>query len=71
MRILRNMKCFVLESLSGKVEKYTAERNWDYLHESGLKSFLYQSWAHRYVSASNITGNSGASFLGRGSCASE
>lgn len=41
----------VLESLSGKVEKYTAERNWDYLHESGSKSFLYQSWAHRYVSA--------------------
>lgn len=40
-----------LEALSGKVEKYTAERNWDYLHESGSKSFLYRAWAHRYVSA--------------------
>lgn len=40
-----------IEALSGRVEKYTAERNWDYLRESGSKSFLYRAWVHRYVSA--------------------
>jgi hypothetical protein len=33
------------------VEKYTPERNWDYLHENGSKSFVYQVWGHRYFSA--------------------
>ncbi|QQR77291.1 MAG: hypothetical protein IPJ67_04070 [Candidatus Moraniibacteriota bacterium] len=40
-----------IEALSGKVEKYTAERNWDYLHENGSKSFVYQVWANRHMSA--------------------
>lgn len=40
-----------LERLSGKEQKYTIERNWQYLQESGSKSFIYQSWAHRLMSA--------------------
>lgn len=40
-----------IEALSRKVEKYTPERNWDYLHEKGSKSFVYQVWGHRYFSA--------------------
>ncbi len=35
-----------LEKLSGKVQKYTPERNWDFLHgDIGSKSFVYQAWA--------------------------
>lgn len=35
-----------LEKLSGQVQKYTPERNWDFLHGSiGSKSFVYQAWA--------------------------
>ena len=33
-----------LESLSGKQEKYTPERNWDFLREKGSKSFVYQKY---------------------------
>ena len=40
-----------IEALSRKVEKYTPERNWDYLHENGSKSFIYQVWGRRYLSA--------------------
>ncbi len=40
-----------LEALSGKEEKYTVARNWQYLHESGSKSFFYQTVASRFMSA--------------------
>lgn len=40
-----------LEQLSGKVQKYTYERNWDYLHEFGSKSFFYRSWAYQFLDA--------------------
>lgn len=40
-----------LEKFSGKVQKYTYERNWDYLHESGSKSFFFRTVAHSWMSA--------------------
>lgn len=40
-----------LEALSGKEQKYTVARNWQYLRESGSKSFVYQTMASRYMSA--------------------
>jgi hypothetical protein len=39
-----------MEKLSGHEEKYTFMRNWQFLQTSGSKSFIYQTWAHRYVS---------------------
>lgn len=39
-----------LEKLSGRQEKYTFERNIDYLKQSGSKSFAYNTWFKKYVS---------------------
>lgn len=33
-----------LEKISGKEEKYTFERNWEYLNTNGTKSFFYQQY---------------------------
>lgn len=33
-----------LEELSGKEEKYTFERNWDFLRNNGSKSYFYQKY---------------------------
>jgi hypothetical protein len=40
-----------LEALSGKEQKYTFARNWQYLRESGSKSFAYQTVMNRFMSA--------------------
>jgi hypothetical protein len=40
-----------LEQKTGKDEKYTFERNWDYLKEQGSKSFVYRSVANKYMTA--------------------
>ncbi len=40
-----------LEKLSGKVQKYTYERNWDYLTSNNSKAFVWQAYAKYYVSA--------------------
>ena len=40
-----------LEALSGREEKYTVARNWQYLQEHGSKSFLYRAWAGDLVDA--------------------
>lgn len=40
-----------LEKLSGKVQKYTYERNLDYLKAGDSKSFVYRSWAKHVISA--------------------
>jgi hypothetical protein len=40
-----------LEALSGKEQKYTFARNWQYLHESGSKSLAYQIGMNRRMSA--------------------
>ena len=42
-----------LEQVSGKEEKYTYARNYDYLISKGSKSFVYQIWAKNYLSAKN------------------
>lgn len=41
----------LLEKTSGKIQKYTYERNWDYLHITGSKSFFYQTIVHSWMSA--------------------
>lgn len=40
-----------LESVSGKEEKYTFQRNIDLLHNDKSKSFIYQTYARYYISA--------------------
>lgn len=39
-----------LEKLSGSVQKYTYERNWDYLLSGHSKSFVYQTFLKNYIS---------------------
>jgi hypothetical protein len=40
-----------LEKLLGKEQKYTFERNWQYLHEAGSKTFVFQVFANRFLTA--------------------
>jgi len=40
-----------LGELSGKVEKYSWDRNWEYINTGRSKSFIFQTWAHDYVSS--------------------
>lgn len=40
-----------LEELSGLVQKYTYERNWDYLQSNGSKAVIFQAIASNYMSA--------------------
>lgn len=40
-----------LEKLSGKIEKYTYERNWDYLNANNSKSFVWQAFGKYYLTA--------------------
>lgn len=40
-----------LEALSGKEQKYTIDRNWQYLTEVGSKSFVYHVYASRFATA--------------------
>ena len=40
-----------LESQSGRVEKYTFERNWEFLFNRGSKSFVYNEFASKYMTA--------------------
>jgi hypothetical protein len=43
-----------LEKLSGRQEKYTYERNYDFLLKNGTKSFAYNTWLKPYLSALNF-----------------
>jgi glycosyltransferase involved in cell wall biosynthesis len=36
------VEVLALEEISGQEEKYTVDRNWDYLEEKGTKSFVYK-----------------------------
>lgn len=45
------IEVLALEEKSGREEKYTYERNWDYLNNTGSKSFFFQSYAKNFVSA--------------------
>ena len=40
-----------LEKLSNRVEKYTYERNYDFLLTNRSKSIVFQTWANKYVDA--------------------
>ncbi len=43
-----------LEKLSGKVQKYTYERNIDFLINSGSKSFVYREYLRNVLTAANF-----------------
>ena len=40
-----------LEKLSGIVQKYTYARNYDFLMSGNSKSFMFQTYAHKYLTA--------------------
>lgn len=40
-----------IEKLSGREEKYSYDRNFEFLETTGSKSFVYQTFAHKYVDA--------------------
>lgn len=46
------VEVLALEAATGHEQKYTFERNWDYLHARGSKSFVWQTVGRQYVSAS-------------------
>src|SRR3989344_4386738 len=49
------VEILALEKQTGHEQKYTFMRNWEFLHEKhekiGSKSFVYQVWAKKYLSA--------------------
>jgi len=45
------VEVLALEKLSGREEKYTYARNIDYLLAGNSKSFVFQAWAKKYISA--------------------
>jgi len=42
-----------LSKLSGKNERYSFDRNWEYLNNIGSKSFVYQTWLSNKIPAVN------------------
>lgn len=40
-----------LGEISGKVERYTYRRNWEYLRDAGSKTFVYREYASKTMSA--------------------
>jgi len=44
------VEVLALEEQSGTIQKYTYERNLDNLNNGLSKSFVFQSWAHQYLS---------------------
>lgn len=45
------VEVLAIEAQSGREEKYTAERNLDYLLDNRSKSFVFQTYAHQYMYA--------------------
>jgi hypothetical protein len=43
------VEILALEEDSGKIQKYTYERNWDQLVGGSIKSFSYQTFGYKYV----------------------
>lgn len=50
------VQVLALEQQSGREEKYTYMRNWQYLHTNGLKTYLYQAWGHKYFTPGDYFG---------------
>jgi hypothetical protein len=44
------VEAVALEKLSGKKERYSYDRNWEFLNSTGSKSFVYKTLASKYVS---------------------
>jgi hypothetical protein len=40
-----------LEAISGKQERFSYDRSWDFLGKNGSKSFVYQTWLKKYLGA--------------------
>lgn len=40
-----------LSQLSGREEKYSVDRNWEFINSGKSKSFIFQAWAHNFVTA--------------------
>ncbi len=47
------VEILALEKMTGKVEKYTYERNQQYLEENGLKSFVFRTYFSDKITAQN------------------
>lgn len=45
------VEVWALEEVTGTVQKYTFERNWDFLNRDQSKSFIYQTIAWKYLFA--------------------
>ncbi|NMC36485.1 hypothetical protein GYA49_05575 [Candidatus Beckwithbacteria bacterium] len=45
------VEVLALEKLSGRVEHYNFLRSWEFLQSNQSKSFVYQTWGHTYLSA--------------------
>ncbi len=43
-----------LEKLSGKRERYSFDRNWEYLNTQGSKSFVYKTLLYKYLTPVNF-----------------
>lgn len=40
-----------LEAISGKRERYSYDRNWEFLTSGRSKSFIFQTWGYKYLSS--------------------
>jgi len=45
------VEAIFLQDVSGKKERYSFDRNWEYLGSFGSKSFVYQEFASKYIDA--------------------
>ncbi|RLC35970.1 hypothetical protein DRH27_05985, partial [Candidatus Falkowbacteria bacterium] len=45
------IEVLALEEKSGREEKYTYMRNWEYLNNAGSKSYIYRAYAGKYMTA--------------------
>lgn len=43
------VEALALEAISGKRERYSYDRNWEFLTSGRSKSFVFQTWAKNYV----------------------
>lgn len=62
------VEVLALEEITGREQKYTFARNWDYLRDTGLKSFVWQTLAREYVSAVAYHGLLVTAIVGFTSC---
>lgn len=44
------IEAVALESISGRSERYSFDRNWEYLRSGHSKALIYKEWAYNYIS---------------------